>query len=245
MKKKIFIPICAILTLVAVLICCAFISSRKIDETIPLGSVLRKDTEFAISPYLDTISVSNDNEEAYIVISRDTSWGKAFYYVTIENNEIKEKKPIKNLGGQLINYKNIHLNGKEYWQFDTSSNQGNGSSCFYSVEDKKVVYEIFGTVDFHLESSNSLENIKNDGFETKNLVYDKKLYSYGYSMIYYRKGLESYVKDVNNDGYDDLVFYGQKLLIKNYSSEFVNHIPEQTVSVEKIYYYDPKSDSFN
>ena len=242
-KNSIYRLLSSLIIIITLL--CIFASCKKNDELESLGTVLRKDTEFSISPNLDTISVSNDNEEAYIVISRDTSLGKAFYYVTIENNEIKEKKPIKNLGGQLINYKNIYLNGKEYWQFDISNHQGNGGSYFYSVVDKKVVYEIIGTVDFHLEGSNSLENIKNDGFETKDLEYDKKLHSYGYSTIYYHKGLENYVKDVNNDGYDDLVFYGQQMLIRdNFDSDFNNYIPEQIVSVEETYYYDSKSDSF-
>lgn len=229
-----------------VLIGCVFVSSKENEELSSLATILKSEKKFASSNYLNVEPISyDDDEESYLVITKDSSWANSVHYVTIENNKVKEIIDIDDLSGTILNHKRIILNNKTYWQFDISNHQGNGKSCLFSVEDKEVVYEISGTIDYHLEGTNSFESIKKQGFETKDLVFDNTVQSYKYSMIYHQKRLESYIKDINNDGYDDFVFHGQQMLVKdNFDIEFENYIPEQIVSVEKIYYYDSNSDSF-
>lgn len=238
-KKSLYI-----LSFFIIIQCCVFVSCKSNNKSSNLATILRKYDEFANSSHLEVQPIDIDGTE-YFVITKSKNWEYSVYHATIKNNEIKDAREIEDISGVILNYKELTLNRNPYWQFDVANHQGNGTSYFYNVKDKKIAYKIEGTVDFHHEGSLSADFIKKSGFDTKGLVFDKKHKAYRYSIIYNQKLLESCVKDMNNDSYDDLVFYGTRFLVESFDkTKYSNTRPIQNSYLEQIYFFDVETDAF-
>ncbi len=192
------------------------------------------------------INPNEDNGEYLLLASDFDNIDTAVYSFKFCNGKIENIKEIEKLYGNIVNYKTLKINDSIFWQFDISNHQGNGDSYFYSLDDDNVVFEIPCTVDWHFEGANGLEYLKTRNFNTSNLKFDNKSKIYPYSIVYADKKLNSYIKDINNDGYDDIVFYGSSLLIEDVpDNDYSNVIPTQMVSIERKFYFDIESKIFN
>lgn len=212
-----------------------------------VDALLRKDTVLSEKDNLIKFPI-NPNEEngKYLVIASDLNdIDSSVYSFDFKNGEIRNITEIKELNGNIIAYKTLKINNSLFWQFDISNHQGNGNSYFYSVDENKVLFEIPNTVDWHFEGSNGIEYLKYQNFNTSNLTFDNESKTHPYSIVYADKKLTSYSKDINDDGYDDLIFYGSILLVKNISNnDYTNVIPTQIVEFERKFYFDMQNKAF-
>lgn len=243
--KNLIIPL---ISLMIIALCLLFSSCASLDTDVSgVDSLLRNETNLSKKDNLvkTPIDPYNDNGEYLLVASDFNDIDSNIYTFKFNNGKIKNLDEISQLNGNIINYKTLRINDKLFWQFDVANHQGNGNSYFYSVENRKIMFEVSDTVDWYFEGTNGTELLKNNGFDTSNLKYDNKLKTYHYSIVYSEKNLASYSEDINNDGYDDLVFYGSKLLVKS-SSEFdyKDVIPTQIVPVKRTFCFDKEKGVF-
>lgn len=235
--KKLFIAtICAVLLI-------AFCSCKSV-KTSDLETRLKKDGKFSPNSDITIECIYEKPEESlYFAIEKPSSaWAYSVHLITLEDDVITNIKPIESLGGNILNYKKCNINEKQYWQFDMANHQGNGKSLFFDVSERKVTYKINGTVDTHFEGNITPKMAKEQGFNFDKIA-DKS--DEKFSVVYLGKHLESYVKDMNEDGYEDLVFYGTQLLIKeDGTKDYQNVFPNQNIYLERTYYYNSLTNQF-
>ncbi len=219
-------------------------------KSIDIGSIdvlLRKDANLSKKDNLIKIPIDpNEENGKYLLIASDfNDIDSTIFSFELINGVLSNIIEIEELKGNIIGYKSLRINNLLYWQFDISNHQGNGNSYFYSVDKGRVVFEIPNTVDSHFESANGFEYLNSLNFNTSNLLFDNESKTYPYSVVYANKKLNSYCDDINADGYDDLVFYGLILLVKNVSNnDYSNVVPTQTVTSERIFYFDKEDETF-
>lgn len=243
--KKILIVIVLIISILFVFCSCK--ATNGCTDASYIDSLLRNEANISKKDNLvkTPLNPYEDSGE-YLLVASDFNDIDAYVYTfKFDNGKIKSLNEISELNGNIINYKTLRINDKLFWQFDVANHQGNGNSYFYSVEDRKIMFEVSNTVDWYFEGTNGTELLKNNGFDTSKLKYDNKLKTYHYSIVYSGKNLASYSENINNDGYDDLVFYGSKLLVKS-SSEFdyKDVIPTQIVPVKRTFCFDKEKGVF-
>lgn len=241
---KHFASVFLIISMLWIICSCESIDNLDISR---IDTLLRNEPSLSNIDNLIKIPLnSNEDNNEYLLLASDyNNIDVTVYLFKLCNGKIENIKEIEKLNGNVINYKTLKINDSLFWQFDISNHSGNGNSYFYSVEDGEVIFEIPNTVDWYFEGSNGIEYIKANGFNTSNLKFDNKSKTYPYSIVYADKKLNSYIKDINNDGYDDIVFYGSVLLINDIQTDNYNNvIPVQIVSIERNFYFDTKNAIF-
>ena len=224
---------------------CANDTSKRTNALIDeeLGILLKKEGLVSKNSNVVLLNASKKSSESvYLVIEeKPNTWNAFVHSVSLKNDGIDKFQTINELCGKIITYKECKINGNSYWQFNVANHQGNGSTLFFDVKNKKVAYEIEGTVDSHFEGNSTLDMVNDMGFDLETV----KGKDMRFSTIFIGNQLESYIKDVNDDGYDDLTFFGTQLLIEETNPmDYTNFKPYDELFVERIYYFNPKTDEF-
>lgn len=196
---------------------------------------LQNDRKLSPNRQVDLITLKETkNEAAYITLEKDGERWTNASLVTLKSGQLSEFKKIEAIDGKVIEYKDCKINGKTYWHFYVTNNQGNGTSLFFDVAKSEITHQINGTVDKYHEGYLYPETAKRFDIDYNKIKAKEK-----YSAVYLGGKLESYIKDMNGDGYEDLVFYGAEILLDD------NNVLLGQRKVENIYHYDPTIEEYN
>lgn len=224
-----------LLPLLLVAIVFALSSCGKTYNGENLVEMLQGDGKLSPNRQVDLITLKEtENEAIYITLEKDDEWWENASLVTLKSGQLSEFKKIDAIDGKVIEYKDCKINGRTYWHLYMSNNQGNGNSLLFDVAKGEITHEFNGTVDKYHEAYLYPETAKR--FD---INYDKINEKENYSAVYLGGKLESYIKDMDGDGYEDLVFYGAEILLDD------RNILLGQRKVENIYCYDPLTKKYN
>ncbi len=140
-----------------------------------------------------------------------------------------EGKLIKTMFGQRFDFVTILKNQNPFLLLVTATANGNGGHNFYKI------------------TKDTLENIYDGNIQTYDECEDMEIYSpYELDLKFY---------DVNKDGYNDIVFTGQKLMLGKYTKDslwydiendkpFTTENPAKKINLKYVFLYNKKTGHF-
>jgi hypothetical protein len=178
----------------------------------------------------------SNNDYFFIEYDYKVGCGAAFpykYQLLLTTNG----KLVKTLSGQRFEFVTIFPNQNPFLLTVTATSKGNGGHEIYKI------------------SADTLENVYEGYFDYEVRTYD----AHGDNKIYEPYELALKVKDFNNDGYNDISFYGKIVLIQGqtkngdwFDTETINgkevtysiDNPFKKIPVEFIFLYDKQTGHF-
>lgn len=176
-----------------------------------------------------------DSQQYVVMIKNGSFWADAIWYLKFDGQKIIDKREIQDVSGNVISCEVVELSQGTYVEFNSSTHMGNGTTSLWSPFTKVVEYTFDGlTTDNHREGYVEEKIVKK-----YNLPRIQKEKGYGYSFVYQGGTLTSYYEDMNDDGQDDVIFYGIKNLVLD-----EDDIPIKIFSVKQVYLYDEAQEIF-
>lgn len=207
----------------------------KLSPTDKLVQYILEKTEHTTeSLQVFPITNSNDNQE-FLVTTPTTSGPVINYYVKFDGEKVLENKGIQDT---IPNFKEVNLSQGTYLEVTQRNNDGKGSIVLWNQDNGEIAYEFSkDTFDYHYEGKLSKEMVNKYG-----LPKIKNQEGEGYSYVILSDiGLESYYSDINEDGYDDVTFFGRKAIVTGNKDN--NKIIKSFI-IKDRYIYDIEKEEF-
>jgi len=192
---------------------------------------------------LSVIDSGNYKGSYVVVLPAYSSWANALWITTNEGNELVLEQQVTATDGMILSVKCVSLSQGDFIEVYDCSHKGNGGMKLISWDNlTKAKYEFYGKVDKYHEGYVGENVIDQFNLPT---IYESGP-GYGYSFIYNGGYLPVEYKDVNNDGYTDVVFSGIKELVKD--SEGVNYDNDTIMAYiyeKEVYLYNTVTKQFD
>ena len=197
---------------------------------------LEKEIEYTYSSVRVIPFNCNSETQQYIILLKiGSNWADYIWYVEYNGNKILNKFEIQDVSGNILSCREIKLNQGTYVEFVQASNVGNGNVVLWDLETKTIKYEFdYITVDTHREGCISKKEIRK-----YNLQKELGTNGQGYSFIYQGGMMNSVYKDINEDGKEDVIFYGITNVVYD-----EDEIPIKSFFEKKVFLYDKAIDNF-
>lgn len=235
--KKIIVLVC----LCTLLVGCKNEEPTSVKET-------EKIYDLSIEGFLQYVEATTqyEAEDFYVVKVKDNNEIQGYlltlpdhmlhvnWYVTFDGKEIIEERDI---GSQIDYFEEINIKQGTFVEMVVYNQDRNGKIILWDTSKEEIAYEFDkNTVDDCFEGSVS----KRIATKFYLPIIGKELGD-GYSIVLDRGWLESKYKDINNDGYEDIVFNGLRNIVTGNNEGYK---VKGYTTIRNVYVYNEEKDQF-